>query len=346
MDRRILPIALLIIALVQPSYPCAPAPPQGSIVYVVEESAIILWDAANHIEHFIRRATFQSDAPDFGFLVPTPTKPELAEAPDDAFTMLEEVMRPKYITEEEHDIEPVFLLGMFFTLRSASRDRVGAPPPVRILDTKRVAGYDAVVLEADDAASLHSWLEKHGYRSSPALQKWFEPYILKKWKITAFKIAGDQQTRRIGSAAVRMSFSTDKPFFPYREPEMKETPERRLLQVLLLSNEKVKGRLGSEDWAGQLKWADRLPAEFQTRLMEKLGLSEKFNSLWLNAFEDRSNPRPGHADLYFQRANNQTPVVPPPITITSVKKIPLPLDLFLLAGVIAFVFYRRRRPRT
>ncbi len=339
---RILLIALLIIALVQPSYPCAPAPPAGSIVYVVEESAIILWDAKNNIEHFIRRATFQSDAPDFGFLVPTPTKPELAEASDDAFAMLPEIMRPKYVTIEEHGIEPMFLLGLFFLLGSPGNE-VGTPPSVRILDTKRVAGYEAVVLEADDASSLHSWLEKHGYPSSPALQKWFEPYIVNKWKITAFKIAGDQQNRRVGSAAVRMSFSTDRPFFPYREPKTKETPGGRLLQVFLLSNERVKGSLESDEWPAQVKWADRSPVEFQTRLMEKLGIIEKFDSLWLNAFEDRSDPRPGYADVYFQRDKNQTPVVPPPITITETRKIPLPMDLLLLTGVLAFVFYRRRR---
>ena len=35
---------------------CAPAPPPGAFVAVAAESAIIVWDAPNKTEHFIRGA--------------------------------------------------------------------------------------------------------------------------------------------------------------------------------------------------------------------------------------------------------------------------------------------------
>lgn len=79
----------VIAADVRSADACAPAYPPGAAVRIADESAIIVWDQASRIEHFIRRATFASDTPDFGFLVPTPSKPELAEAPDSVFQQLE-----------------------------------------------------------------------------------------------------------------------------------------------------------------------------------------------------------------------------------------------------------------
>src|SRR2546426_12448714 len=49
----------------------------GDYIRIAEESAIIIWDPVKKIEHFIRRAAFDTKSPDFGFLVPTPTMPKM-----------------------------------------------------------------------------------------------------------------------------------------------------------------------------------------------------------------------------------------------------------------------------
>ena len=41
-------------------------------VAIVDESAIIVWDATQKVQHFIRWARFDSQADDFGFLVRHP----------------------------------------------------------------------------------------------------------------------------------------------------------------------------------------------------------------------------------------------------------------------------------
>ena len=90
-----LKLSLLGLALsAGPILACAIAPSGNKPVAIADESAIIIWDAANKTQHFIRRASFQSAAPDFGFLVPTPSKPELAEASDAAFAHLARVTAP------------------------------------------------------------------------------------------------------------------------------------------------------------------------------------------------------------------------------------------------------------
>ena len=64
---------------------CAPAPHRGQWVDIRDESALIIWDEVTKTEHFIRRASFETAADDFGFLVPTPTQPDLGEADDRVF---------------------------------------------------------------------------------------------------------------------------------------------------------------------------------------------------------------------------------------------------------------------
>src|SRR5262245_43635352 len=231
----------------RPGQACAPAPRPGQSVRIAEESAIIIWDEKTRTQHFIRRATFDTDAFDFGFLVPTPTEPALAEVDNSAFNDLEYLIRPQVIEKAEVtgvDFTP--LLGVFWLSLSK-----GVPPTsaVHVLSAQRVAGYDAVVLEADNAAELNRWLGKHGYASSPSLTEWLAPYVAGRWKITAFKIAKDASYREVGTSAVRMSFQTDRPFFPYREPaDQRDAKESRagdrLLRVFLLSSSRMDGTIG------------------------------------------------------------------------------------------------------
>src|SRR5437660_254134 len=72
---------------------CATVRPKDVAVEFADQSAVILWDSANKIEHFIRWASFATQTADFGFLVPTPTKPSLAEVSDNAFTLLENMIK-------------------------------------------------------------------------------------------------------------------------------------------------------------------------------------------------------------------------------------------------------------
>lgn len=86
MTRRIRwPASLLAITtLAGVAWACGTASPPAVPVAVADESAIIVWDAATETQHFVRRASFRTDAEDFGFLVPTPSRPRLAEADDAA----------------------------------------------------------------------------------------------------------------------------------------------------------------------------------------------------------------------------------------------------------------------
>ena len=63
---------------------CCPTPRRDVAVVNADQTVILIWDAANKTQHFIRRASFKSAGDDFGFLIPSPSQPDLDESGDDA----------------------------------------------------------------------------------------------------------------------------------------------------------------------------------------------------------------------------------------------------------------------
>ena len=193
------------------------------------------------------------------------------------------------------------------------------PAGVAVLELKRVAGFDAAVLKADDAGALNDWLKKNGYQSRPELTPWIEPYVKSGWIITAFKIASDSpRSNAIATSAVRMSFKTDRPFYPYREPAMspgktKTGETYRLLRLYVLSTERVQASLGKGKWPGQTVWANTISLDNCKTLGWLLQMDWRpTGTWWLTELVDRSSPRPGTDDLFFARSDDQKAVARPP----------------------------------
>jgi hypothetical protein len=66
---------------------------------ITGEQAVIIWDEAHKIEHFIRQADISTKEPNLGFIVPTPQTPELVEADPLLFRMALEEAAPKMVPE-------------------------------------------------------------------------------------------------------------------------------------------------------------------------------------------------------------------------------------------------------
>lgn len=335
MSRRAI-LLLAVIGAAQPAFPCAPAPHAGERVDVVEESAVIVWEPATKMQHFIRRATFRGTAKDFGFLVPTPTAPALAEVDEQIFDVLDAKTARQTVHKTRRAIDWTPLL-LYSRLKSESA--TAGRPPVEVLATQKIAGYEAAVLDAIDATALSRWLEEHGYATTPDLTEWLDAYVKQGWKITAFKIdkSADESAR---TSAVKMSFQTERPFFPYREPASQRANAKyddvRVLRIWFLGPERVKGVIGANTfWPGVLMWSDRVDSV--------AGLTISANTR-LTAFNDINNVRPGTDDLFFTRDADQSPHIPPPYVDETVIRTPVPLDVVAFAGlVIGFGVWKSRR---
>jgi hypothetical protein len=219
---------------------------------------------------------------------------------------------------------------------------------VHVLEEQRVAGYDPVVLEADSASALKDWLAGHGYATRPDLAAWLGPYVKAGWKITAFKIARDATRQEIATSAVRMSFATDRPFFPYSEPADQRDAERqggggRLLRVFFVADSRYAGRLGdAEPWAGPLD------AAAGQGLADRLNLAITVWPRWLTVFEDRASPRAGTADVSFVPSASQEEVRPAPVRVRVTHDLSgwvcLVVALLAVFGPVLLAIRRARRP--
>jgi hypothetical protein len=341
--------ALLIPCLGPPPAPaCCPAPPGGKPVVNADQTVIIIWDAANKTEHFIRKASFKSEADDFGFLVPTPTQPELEESGNEAFSSLAKLTEP-----ERKKVPRPGGMGCGCAMSKHEAGGLALPQAVQVRAEKEVAGFHAVVLETKSAGALVNWLKDHGYAFSPEVKAWAKPYVEGGWMITALKVSKGKegkQSQRVAAAALRMSFKTDRPLFPYREPESTKAAEalgasHRLLRIYFLADARYQGELTKADpWTGRVAWANRLSSQDRKKALELLRLPDATGpaTWWLTEFEDEWPYRKAPADVYFARGANQDTVAREPIIEYVSSAWPTDVMGFALAAVVGLPPLLRR----
>lgn len=187
-----------------PARACGVAVPPGSVVRVLSERAVIVWDAERKVEHFVLEPTFEGDARSFGFLVPTPTVPSVAKIDDELLDRVSALM----------------------PIASAAGSSGGGAAPgeakggVQVLQRVTIDGFEMVTLRSAGADELGAWLGKNGYVDRPELRRWTRRYLAKAWLVNALKYAGGAEgdPRAIETPALRLSFAIDRPFYPYTEP--------------------------------------------------------------------------------------------------------------------------------
>jgi hypothetical protein len=279
---------------------CAVSSP-GKVVVNADQTVLMIWNAKTQTQHFIRQASFKSDASDVGFLVPSPSKPELAETDQAVFDTLKMITAPP---------PPKGELGLGAGGFGGGAAR--SPKPVEIIEQKRVAGFDATVLKADSGESLVEWLKNNQYDYSPAVAAWAKPYIKDKWFFTALKVvpkeeADKKQNGDLQSPGLRISFKTEQPLFPYREPKSAPqaknlTAKTRTLQIFFIAEGQYAGALNKpEAWSGWTVWSNKLGAEDVKRLVAQLKLpAEQFPAdPWLTEFQDKWAYDQAQSDLRF-----------------------------------------------
>jgi hypothetical protein len=338
-------VGIASFSLSNPVFACATLISEGEPpVRIKGETALIVWDKTKGIEHFIRRASFQSKSRDFGFLVPTPSRPVLASADEAMFATLQSATLPKRETRDKWSFS---LRPLIFgpptgpvegSTDAVTSTRASANRSVEVLENKRVGSYQAAILSASDAGTLQKWLKTNGYAASPDLKNWLAPYIENGWIITAFKISKQAKTEVAEAEAVRLSFPTKRPFYPYREPATAHASsgQSRNLRVYFVGDERVVGEIEAPNapkWPGKVAWSDTLESgtsrQFAAQFQSKNPLPTR-----MTVFDDHSSPRPGVGELYFAADENQDSVTPPPIIEWKERILWLPADFLALLTVI------------
>ena len=290
------------IPLPQAAACCAVASANRAVVNA-DQTVIMVWDAEKKTQHFIRQASFKSDGEDVGFLVPTPSRPQLEEAGDAAFATLRKVTAPTVQSK-----------GMAVPFGCS----VAAPAyrnSVQVIEEKRVAGFDATVLTAANGKDLADWLREHGYSYSPQVAEWAHPYVAGGWMMVALKVAKPQDGRshpNLHAAALRLSFKTDRPLFPYREPESADAAKKlgtsnRLLRIFFIGEGQYRAAVGNDGaWSGRVAWSGDITRHRAGLLRDlKLPADTGPAQWWLTEFTDDWPYAKAAGDVYFSRDPRQ-----------------------------------------
>jgi hypothetical protein len=341
-----------LMLLSQPSHACAMFVPahERVIPKVEHEDVLLAWDQATHTEHFVRRARFAANVKSFAFIVPTPSVPQLAEAPDSIFAELEAMVRPKEVTVERTKLTPRSILFDTFA-RSPSKGiaaTVAVPvAAVHVLSEARLAGMNATVLAATDAKELTAWLNTRGFSLRDSAAPWVQHYIDKKWVFTAFKYDRPDLASRdaIGPAVaesqtVRLSFKSEVPVYPYLEPADATPTPGRELRLWVAADERRAFTLESGDTTPQ---AVSTPYA-QVSVLKTGALGFALPS-FITYFVDRTERRPNE-DARFLVSKDRAAVTPPVITHETINSIPLPVELGIVPLGVFFAIRKRKRRGT
>ncbi len=300
-NRCVRTIAVVVFVWMSPvinAAACCAVTHDARAVVNADQTVIMVWDAARQTQHFIRQASFKSDADDVGFLVPTPSRPQLEESGDAAFSTLRMLTAPRV---QSKAFTPLGCSAM--PVAAASRSSV------RVIEEKRVAGFDATVLTAATGSDLAAWLRDHGYSYSPKVAKWAHPYVAGGWMMVALKVAKPKDGRTkpdLKAAALRLSFKTDRPLFPYREPESATAAKRlgtsdRLLRIYFIGDGRYRATVGKDaKWSGRVVWSGEITSSRASLLADlKLPADTGPSHWWLTEFEDHWPYQRAAGDVYF-----------------------------------------------
>jgi hypothetical protein len=234
----------LVCALHEPvASACVAVSAPGSYVRLEAEKTLIVWDERAGVEHFVRKPVFEGDPRSFGFLVPTPEKPEVGKESDDVFARLEELVPiPAPATHDAH----------------VPRAAVAAAAAVEVEQRVQIDDFELVTLRASDAGALVDWLGKNGFADRPEIAAWAQKYVARAWVFNAMRYAPKNPDARtqVATPTVRLSFAIATPFYPYTEAPPSPVEEQafvarthtplapRPLDLWVVARDEVEARAG------------------------------------------------------------------------------------------------------
>jgi hypothetical protein len=199
---------------------------------LAREKVLILYDAEQRKQHFVRELAFRRADDRFGFVVPTPTRPEVERVEETPFTTLRERF-PFRLSQ----------LGMIGRgAGGGSGAGFGKSAGVEVLEVKKIGSFTVSILAATDAKALAQWLADNELVSSPEADVWLAHYVAMGFFYTAIRYDPTGKTSdTIEAETMRISFPTPIPYYPYLEPEVPQSDASgaRLLELWYVGSDPV-----------------------------------------------------------------------------------------------------------
>lgn len=273
------------------------------------EQVLLVYDANAQREHFVREVAFQNADEAFGFVVPTPARPEVEAVVKSPFGSLRTTF--PFL---ERKVDASKTGGGFGAGGSLGSGRA----PVEVLETKKVGSFTAFVLRADDATALSGWLAQNGFTSTPEADAWLAHYVKMKFFYVAMRHDVDKNvpkrpvfpaTATLASETMRISFASPAPYYPYMEPLRAPggaKPPQRLLDLWLVTDAplvpvSLLTAAGRSSWVRPMHEGHRVVGQpFPTSAVDA-SLAPLFPAgpVVVQRFQDQKISRDGYGDILF-----------------------------------------------
>ncbi len=276
---------------------------------LAREKVLIVHDAGRGRQHFIREVAFRRADQRFGFVVPTPTRPEVAKVDTNPFTLL----------------RSIFPFGGMLIgsggggTGSGYGAGFGGRGGVEVLAVEKVGSFTAFTLAATDAAALTGWLEDNDLASTPESDRWLAHYVRMGFYYVAMRYDPPPEARKdkdapVAAETIRISFATPIAYYPYFEPEPEHDPKTpRLLELWYVGNAPVVPVAlhrdpdgGAAQWVRPLKAGEQHP---EARPQLEIALQQEIEDLLpagrlvVQTFQDQKRRRTGFQDILFAAAD-------------------------------------------
>lgn len=275
------------------------------------EQVVIVHDAAKNREHFIREVAFRKADLSFGFVVPTPTRPEVAKFDKALFNDLHAELP---FDPPTRGLAGVGMIGS----GAGSGTGAGFGGGVTVLEQKKVGSFTAFVLEASDSKALSKWLVSHRLGTTPENEAWLAHYVALEFYYVAMRYdppqgaTKDSMQAAMGSEVLRISFDTPVPFYPYLEPALPAgaPAEDRVLDLWVVGSAPVipvalRDAGGKRTWIRPLRKGEEYTAARPTldTFGRELGALLPEGQLVVQTFQDQKHSRAGIGDILFVPAS-------------------------------------------
>ncbi len=266
------------------------------------EQTLIVFDDKKKHQHFIREVAFNTSDEAFGFVVPTPARPQVDAVKKSPFGDL----RLKFPFRR---VVGVFGKGGLGFGSGAARGGGG----VKVLEKKRVGSFTAYVLAADDEKALASWLKKHQLVSTPEADVWLKHYVDMKFFYVAMRYnppkGAAKKRSPVKAETMRISFDTPVPYYPYFEPDVPKgisALSQRMLELWVVGAQ-ASVPVAARSQEGKVSWVRPLAEGTQhanagAGLKAALGAEAKLlpeGELQVQTFIDQKRSRKGFGDVLF-----------------------------------------------
>ncbi|MCA9638466.1 MAG: DUF2330 domain-containing protein [Myxococcales bacterium] len=273
---------------------------------LAREKVLLIHDAARGRQHFVREVSFRRADQRLGFVVPTPTRPEVAAVQRTPFTKLRDRLPFAAVGHGSIGVGNAYGSGA---------GGGGSSGGVEVLATEKVGSFTAFVLAASDAEGLAKWLRDNELSGTDATTRWLEHYVAMGFYYVALRYDppadAKASDKTIAAETIRISFDTPLPYYPYFEPEV-DTPQSgpRLLEVWTITSARVipVARTDDAGWRRPLKPGK----EYTRRPTIEAALDDELEGLLpagdlvVQTFQDQKRSRRGFGDILFASAAPKT----------------------------------------